>query len=118
MLLSVDWTKTLAGAKISSFHIRCAESCPGTGTKDSFFGDIMHADGNAQNGCEADQIRADVPIAEYAVICAPVCHDRIYIAECACPGRVRYEPVSRPGGVGTLIECFLDILGQNDGPAF
>ena len=46
-----------------------------------FFGDIVHTDRDAQDGRQADQVRADVTVAEHAVIGAPVGHHGIHIPE-------------------------------------
>ena len=71
----------------------------------------MHADRDSQHGSHADQICADMTIAQRAVICAPICHHSVNIAERALPGNVGRKPVCGPGGIGAFIQLF-DELSQ------
>ena len=72
---------------ICSLRVFRAEGAPCMGTVDLFRGNIMHGNGNAQHRAKRDQIRADVACGPCAVVCAPVCHYAVNIAESAVPVR-------------------------------
>ncbi len=77
----------------------------------------MHAHGNAEHGRKRDQLRADVAVAERAVVGAPVGHDAVHVGERALAREPRHEPGGRPGRVGAHFEDVVDLFGQLDAHA-
>ena len=54
---------------------------------------VVHVNGNAQHGGERDQIRANVAIADGAMVCAPGVHHGIDVAEHALARQLRRKPM-------------------------
>src|SRR6266498_5375643 len=73
--LTINGAKIIAGAIVGSGVITCAKGAPRARAEDFLIGNVMHANRNAQHGCHADQIRADVTIAQRTMVCSPICHD-------------------------------------------
>src|SRR5699024_10683242 len=80
-------------------------------------GDVVHADGNAQHGCQGDEVGAHVAVDCHTVVGAPVCHDAVHIPEGSLPGQVGHEPGGGPGAVGALVQDAVLGLGQRGGVA-
>ena len=57
------------------------ESVPCCGTEFLRFGDIVHVNGYPQHGCQRDEVRADVAVADGAMVGSPGIHDRIDVLE-------------------------------------
>ena len=89
------------------------------GTEDLFLRHIVHADRNTQDGAQRDEIRADMTVADRAVVGAPVVHYIISRLRTGCPLTVaaRREPGAGPGVVGTLPERIGHLVRQVDSPA-
>src|SRR6266508_2193535 len=59
-----------------------------------------------------------MPIAQGAMICAPVRHHRIDIAEGTLTSEIGNEPVSRPSRICTLVKLMVNFLRQVHSPTF
>ena len=79
---------------------------------------VVHADGNAQDAGQGDQVRADVAVADGAVVCAPGGHHRVDVLEGAGAGEAGDEPGGGPGLVGALVQLVVDRIGQGGCDAF
>lgn len=102
-LLTVQGTVDSTHPKVCALRLGGAEQPPLVRAKDPFRRHIMHRDGNAKHRAERYEQVADMPIAQHAVVCAPVRHHRVNIAEGAAPHRARNEPSGGPCGVRALI---------------
>ena len=78
---------------------------------------VVERDGDAQHRRQRDEVRADVPVDEGAVVRAPVGHDAVDVLESALPGQAGGEPGRRPGAVGAQVDLFVHVVGQQGGPA-
>ena len=75
-LLPIHRPIILAGSVISAFLIH-AKGIPGSRTENFILGYIVHADRDSQYGAKGQNISADMSIADSAMICPPVVHNRI-----------------------------------------
>jgi len=77
----------------------------------------VHVDGDAEEGCEGDQVSSDVAVGQDAVIGAPSVHHRIDIAEDPCSTRAGNEPGGGPSGIGSFFQNLVHLGREFDGLA-
>ena len=75
----------------------------------------MHRNRNSQHTCECDEVFSYVAVGDSAVICAPVGHYGVNIAECSLTGDSRSKPSGRPCLVGALVNYLVNIFGNHAG---
>ena len=103
----------LAGGVVGGLGILGAEGGPAMGTEHLVLGHIVHGDGDAQHGREGNQIGAHMAVNGNAVVGAPIGHDGINVLKGAFAGYAGREPGGGPGGVGTLIQDSVHLVGQH-----
>src|SRR6218665_442007 len=110
--LAVERSVGLACAIVGAFQVLRSESAPCGGTKYFFILHIVHAYRNAQHRAKRDDLRTDMPVADRAVIGAPVFHHGINVFERTFEGEIRRKPRSRPGFIRAFIYGVVDGFGD------
>ena len=68
-------------AVVGALGLQAAEAGPGAGAEDPLFRHVVHVHRDAQHGGKGNQVRADVPDRDRAVVRAPVRHHGVGVLE-------------------------------------